>query len=658
MTERRLVLVAIFALGVSAVVTQLVLLRESLGAFAGNELVLGIVLGNWLLLTGLGSWVGRWLRPRQLPALLILVAVLPVLEVVALRLGRDAVFTRGALVGVTETFFATFVLLAPFCVVSGAMLTVACRLAAIAPVYVADSLGSIAGGVLFSFGLVFVCDHLTALCVPATLCLAVAIVLAARRWERLLAVTLLAALPVMLRGDAWTTGWQYPGQHVIFRGNSPYGRLVVTEVSGQRNFFQNGVPLFSTANTAQVEETVHYAMAQRPAAKRVLLLGGGVTGTARELRKYPAAVTYVELDPLILRATGETGVTTDGRRFVRRTTERFDVVIVDLPEPATLGFNRFYTAEFFAEVKRVLSGDGVLAFALGRYENYVSPELGRLLSAANTTLRGAFRHTLLIPGGRVYLLASDGGLTVDIAARVPPGTQWVNQHYLAAQLTSDRLADLQRAASLPARVNRDFEPVLFREYLRHWLSEFPVRFGLLEGGLVLVLLVYVARLRGPPVAVFAGGFAASALEVVLLLAFQVAYGSVYRGLGLIVTVFMAGLAVGAWWGMRRTAGLVWLALVIAGLAAVLPWTMRAGWMIAPLTFVLAGVVGMQFAVAGKTGTASRLYTADFVGAALGALLASTLLIPVLGVAATCWVTAGLNVVAAMVMRCGGRETTS
>jgi predicted membrane-bound spermidine synthase len=59
---------------------------------------------------------------------------------------------------------------------------------------------------------------------------------------------------------------------------------------------------------------------------------------------------------------------------------------------------------------------------------------------------------------------------------------------------------------------------------------------------------------------------------------------------------------------------------------------------------------MQFPLASRveagaaTTTASRLYTADFVGACVGALLASTLLIPLLGVAAVCLLTAALNVI--------------
>ena len=39
--------------------TQLTLMRELLSAFCGNELVVGIVLGAWMLLTGVGATLGR-----------------------------------------------------------------------------------------------------------------------------------------------------------------------------------------------------------------------------------------------------------------------------------------------------------------------------------------------------------------------------------------------------------------------------------------------------------------------------------------------------------------------------------------------------------------------------------------------------------------------
>jgi predicted membrane-bound spermidine synthase len=70
--------------------------------------------------------------------------------------------------------------------------------------------------------------------------------------------------------------------------------------------------------------------------------------------------------------------------------------------------------------------------------------------------------------------------------------------------------------------------------------------------------------------------------------------------------------------------------------------------IALLTLILAALVGAQFPLAnrlefdGSVAGASRLYTADFVGAFLGALLASTLLIPLIGVTGVCLLTAALN----------------
>jgi spermidine synthase len=71
--------------------------------------------------------------------------------------------------------------------------------------------------------------------------------------------------------------------------------------------------------------------------------------------------------------------------------------------------------------------------------------------------------------------------------------------------------------------------------------------------------------------------------------------------------------------------------------------------IALLTLILAALVGMQFPPAnrlefdGTVAGASRLYTADFAGAFLGALLAGTLLIPLIGVTGVCLLTAALNV---------------
>ena len=365
---------------------------------------------------------------------------------------------------------------------------------------------------------------------------------------------------LLFNADTFSTSLQFHGQHVLSCANSPYGRLVVTESDGQFDFIENGVPLTSTRDDQHVEETVHYAMAQRPDARKVLLVGGGISGTAKEILKYNVSrVDYVELDPLIL----EFGrkylpesladnrikiINTDGRLFVRQTGEKYDVVIVDVPEPSTAQLNRFYTVEFLAEVKRVLSPGGVVSFSLGHYENYVSPELARMLASASRSLKQSFQNVLVIPGGRVFFLASDGPLFGDIASRIEQQgikTKLMNRHYLDAMLTADRMTDMQRAIAQPAALNKDFNPVLYFYHLRHWMSQFNTGFGVLQVLLLVLLCVYLVRLRGTAFVLFASGFAGTTLEIVLLLAFQILCGSVYHQLGIIVTVFMTGLAIGA-----------------------------------------------------------------------------------------------------------------
>lgn len=688
--------------------TQLTLMRELLSVFSGNEMVFGIILGNWLLLTGIGSYLGKSASKLRNPlvALIlteILIAILPVAYVFLVRILRNVIFIRGAMVGLAQTVVSCFVLLLPYCLIAGYLLTLACCVLSskdeprsIGQVYFMDNIGDIAGGLLFSFVLIYFFNHFGILYFPAFLNLFFAGVLAfSVRRRFLLAVVVLitagfAALVATLDLDAVSTKIEYSGQNVVYRGNSPYGDLVVTESAGQYNFIESGVPLFSTHNIEEVEETVHYAMAQRPDAQPVLLISGGISGAAEEITsKYNVSrLDYVELDPLII----EIGkkylpesladprihvVNTDGRLFVRQTTRRYDVLIADLPDPSTSQLNRFYTYQFFREAKDILTDQGVLAVSLGHYENYLSKELARLIAVTHHTLKQVFRNILVIPGGRIFFLASDGPLYEDIAARLEQAgipTQLVNRHYLNGTLTPDRLADMRRAVSQEAAVNRDFSPVLYYHHLLYWISQFKMKLGVLAGVLLFFLGLYLLRMRAVPFAIFTTGFAASSLEVVLLIGFQILYGYVYHRVGLIVTVFMLGLAVGSFTmnrmlPKRTTRDLVKLEFGIALYAACLPFVLMGLGKVGTglpfsisvhlgvpiLTFFLAAFVGMEFPLAGKAdfkgtaSTAARLYTADFVGACLGALLVSTFLIPLVGVISVCLIVAGLNIVSGTIV---------
>jgi spermidine synthase len=760
----RKILAAVFAVGFSCLITQLVFMREALAAFSGNELVLGVVLGNWLLIMGIGTSFGRLSdrlkKPgRALAIILVFIAVLPSAQIVLLRGLRQFVFLRGVSLGVTETVLTSFLILLPYCLLAGFSLTLACSLLArrekasitFAPmslgeredvssqgagqVYMIDSLGSVLGGALFSFVLVLWFDHFAALWLPAMLNLLVAVWLTwpAKRDHGLIGPLLAAGAAGL--GLAWlvwvikadpdkaSTAMQIPGQRLLFLGSSPYGRLVVSEAGGQTNFFENGLLLAASPNIEQAEETAHYAMAQRPGAKRVLLIGGLLSGIAKEILRHDVSeVDCVDIDPLVAsvarqflpKGFGEPRLRSfaaDARQFVRTTDEKYDVIIVALPDPATAQLNRFFTHEFFQETRRILQPGGILSFAVGRYENYAGAELVRLLSCARQTALKSFPNLLLIPGGRVYFITSDGPLTLDIASALEAKgltLRLVNRHYLKATLAPDRVADLERSASQPSPLNRDFKPILYLLQLRYWASQFTNLSRWLTGSALALACFYLLRLRGAACAIFTSGFAGSALEIALLLGLQVLAGSVYRQVGLVVTLFMAGLAIGAGLGTRSLAkvrpapqialpfhepgakGLLSpslssrggegaarparldaanlvciLALFVAGLAFMAPQLLgtlsaatkfglgqaAAQWLIALFSFGLALVVGAQFPLANRVEeqnrlAPTRLYTADFIGASIGALLTSTLLVPSVGIVGVCCIAGAMNLLAA------------
>jgi spermidine synthase len=691
----RAVALSVACLGFSAVVTQMVTAREFLNLFSGNELTLGLILGNWLLLTGLGGVLGRHAgrvrhRTRWLLWALVGTGFLPAIQIAAVRIAKG-LLTAGVMVGIGEAFWLSFAVLLPFCILSGFLLAAFSGLASarrdwrqIGDVYVLDTLGGIAGGFLFGIVLVrFAAPfHIATLLVVMNLLAAT--VLARARDDRVmgasLPLVLVAAVALLLGTDLEraTGRAMFPGLEVVSQRATPYGNLAVARQGTQVSVYENGIPIGATEDPTTAEEIVHYALAQHQDPRTVLLVSGGLAGAHREVEKYPVErIDYVELDPAVLDlATKIAGagsdprlhlIAADARQHIRSMRGAYDAILMALPDPASAQLNRFYTEEFFAEVRRALRPQGVFSFGLTGAENYATPQLRVLTSAIYRALSAAFPNILVVPGARQYFVASERSLSYDIAARLERrhiDTRYVRGEYLAARLSDDRLAAARKTTSAETAPNRDFRPTSYYVHLRYWLSQFGSGM-FLPALLVVALLVGIAGLvagsadRAVPVALCASGLAGMGLEVVLLIAFQATYGYVYQQLGLIVTGFLVGAALGAAWSGRRRAAASTLMLrldatlaavafvlipVVLSLQATDSALVRA--LAPPLLFpLLNGVVGFlvgaQFPPAarllfvGVEETAGNLYAFDLLGACLGALAVSTFSVPLVGITGTC-----------------------
>ena len=155
--------------GIASVVTQLLTIREFLTQFQGNEIVIALILFCWLIWGGIGTRLARLISKRidsvsssNLAWLSMLLAAIAPVQILAIRLLRDQIFTQGASVGFYATFGFIFVLIFPYSILIGFALPyslfVLRRISAGFPgarIYILDNLGDVLGGILFSFGLVF-----------------------------------------------------------------------------------------------------------------------------------------------------------------------------------------------------------------------------------------------------------------------------------------------------------------------------------------------------------------------------------------------------------------------------------------------------------------------------------------------------------------------
>ncbi|HQM53188.1 MAG: hypothetical protein GXY35_06190 [Chlamydiae bacterium] len=747
---------AVFVLGFCAITVQVVFFREFLVVFLGNELCAGVVFFAWFLGVGLGAAASARTARRSVtgegPFILLcalLMAAAPVL-LVLIRLARGILgVSPGAYVPFGSLLGAAVALISPFSFLVGFVFPFACLLGlgeregvrGVGRAYVLESLGAIAGGAAFSFILVgrVPAVQIVSGC-AAAMYGAIALVAwahggrpgAARAAGSLAAAwVLFLAAGAAGRLESWTVGRRWrslnPGARLVVSADSRYENIAVGARAGQYDVFGSGQYYFSFPDPYGAAAAGHAIMLAHPAPRRVLLIGGGAGGMlASILAHRPSRVDLVELDPALLdvvgprldaaaaRALRDPVVRLrfgDGRRYVKQTGVRYDLCIVNVPDPSTAMLNRFYTRDFYREARRILAPGGVLAARLSAPADYYGGETGDYAGSVYATLRSVFPYLAVAPGEENWFFASadPGAVSGDLDILRPRWeargieTPLFSARHLLAWWLPERVLFTKDALEgrADARINTDLRPVTYYLNLILWarFSGSPIVSALraLERGgpawyLGPILALLGLRLawlaasgrRGPRqdgfhalLAVGAVGFSAMALELVLIFTFQSVYGHVYRMIGLIVALFMAGLACGAGAATRLAVrpgkqcvrALAGVAAALAVHAAAVPWIVRlvsplpAGseWVFFALVWGSGALTGAAFPLAAAvcvrraadTGrAAARVNGFDNLGACLGAFLAGVVFVPLLGLVSTCLLLAVMNAAGAALLAAG------
>ena len=310
--------------GLTCVIGQVLSVRELATAFHGNELVYGVVLAVWLLLfavgsAGLGRLAGKY--SLSVPAFALALAgggALAPVTVLLARTSRYFLFgSSGIAPSLGGVLLATFITLAPLCLVLGFFYALACSIvsrleesaaSAATRVYLGEAIGTFLGGILLTYVLLQAMGAFQiALVLAAVDCLAGFAVwrhssrAAEKRGWALLACCVLfsatafsalsrSAAPYGSFGgviDVLSLAPRFEGRVLLHSADTIYGRVDVAENHGQKEFYQNGSLAGTTHMDRSAEEAAFLAALAHPAPERMLIIGGAVNGVLSKALELP-----------------------------------------------------------------------------------------------------------------------------------------------------------------------------------------------------------------------------------------------------------------------------------------------------------------------------------------------------------------------------------
>jgi len=613
----------LFLIGFVSILGQVVILRELNVAFFGIELIYLLAVGIWLFWTGTGALIGRRSflpSPLQITLLCIVFGIVLPLDVAYIRAVR-LLFSGvpGAYLPFPQQVISMVIALFPIGLLLGVLFQWAAKLyvtgeGTLASAYAIESIGGVLGGLFATLALKFGVQNFTI----ATLCGLLSVCAgyfhfedrAGRGFRKAVPPLIILLLLVWWMAptiDRAMTTWNHP--HLLDTRDSPYGRVSLTELSGQISLFENDALAFETEGTA-AEEFAHLAALQHPDPTDVLLLGGGIEGIVRELRYHsPHRIDYVELNRVILDlvvehlpgdirkslrrknvhiyvadprvfltnrpmtfATSEVVIQKENKLLIRRPpAPKYDLILIGMPEPTSGQNNRFYTREFFEACSARLNPGGRLALRLRSSENLWTPHLIRRTASIHLALKSVFPEVLILPGVTNIVIASHQPIVHDprvLADRLRERnihSRLIIPEYINYLYTNDRFYKIKEILAVEeAPVNSDVRPICYQYAIMIWLSKFfPILAAMDLSGAVmsgsrsywLLLLLCIPALfllsrRWPSFrrVLLAGmaGFVGMVLETTLILHYQVKSGVLYQDLGILLMVFMLGLTVGSW----------------------------------------------------------------------------------------------------------------
>lgn len=658
-------------MGICSITSQVVLFRELFSILEGNEVIISLSMFLWLLFGGLGSLIAKKISVNLSLYIVLCLssALLPPYLVFLSRYLYTKIFTFGAILSLKDSIFFVSLTIGLYALIIGILLPYSQKVISeriiktdASKIYILDNLGDIIGAGLSTVLLLLAFKFQNLILISAFPIFFAALLLTLKQKKSLSAIFILAFIANYLALtmpflDIKSLSCTY--KDLIKYVDSLYGRIVVTKTADEVTVWESGFPYIVSKDITTAEEKAHYPLAQMDSLGKVLVISGYSPELIQEILKHnPKEIHYVELDPKVLSTATEFNLiqrteklnltSMDAMRYVSHCKELYDAVIMDLPAPDTFQLARFYTIEYFSKIKKILTPKGVFSFSIEYSQNYMSRYQRQLLNVLVSTIKKIFAYYLIIPGEKLYILASNSPLELNIP-KLLDNKDIISSYvrgYFEGTVTKDRIHDI--ISNLKDTIpNTELNSRAFRLVLEEWFYKASINLYFLYIILLVVLLLSIIFFsRTGEEVIFSSGFLLMGAEIIIIYLFQICHGYAYIALSAVIFSFLCGLLPGALSGNKiKSNPTKWvficdillsfmcLILVISIYMGNYSW---ASQVYLGYGFLLSFLVGMQFPLLTKQKEVNgdipyKLFSADLVGAGLGVILVGSFTAPFFGI---------------------------
>ncbi len=671
----------LFLIGFTSMSVQILLIREVMNISGGYELTTGIFLGSWLIASGIGAAAAGKSALNDIRRINIVFSLSPLLSLALLILLSRLFLQTGETPSFLVSMVFTFLVLIPFCMVSG--FSFAKLIAAARDVndfipgksFSIETIGGIAAGILLSVLTAGLLNTYELLLIIILLSLAYTLLtffIKGRNIKILVKAlaAVVASVIILSDPDILFRHLLLPGIKVTETMDTPYGNITYGEYLGERSIYYNHRLLAYTDDVAEREENIHYAMLQKENPEKVLLISGSLKSHLPEILKYPVKkVFYIERDPELIKSDsgqadpGNAELIIENRdafRYLKGKGDKFDAVLLLLPPPSTLSLNRYYTNEFFDDVRKKLSPGGVFMCSPGTWNNYPNKESVNFYSSIYNSLAGVFRYVKPVAGNKLYFIASDAELSVSICRLTEErniNNIYVCSDFLADDLIENKSAEVISLLDPGARKNSSVFPIASFHFQSY---NFSKDLNEKVPAIILMILAFaspVLAVRRRNLIMYYSASALAGFEIIILLSLQLTVGNMYQFTGIILAALMAGLAAGAGTNLKFLNSIqlkikalfliAYYAVIALGINFLLsinsiPAAILTIILSALLPSFITGHIFRELTITDNNGSASAVtYSADLAGSAFGFILISGVAVPVMGIKASVFLLSGL-----------------